>query len=153
MSTRCSRKWAEEPSTQAVGEDEPLQGLTSGELTDPPQTSVDPQQSSEVLALEHLGNQNVRVHSPQTVPVQVQSPIGAAGAADSGHNLDGAPEESDHVSPDEGGTENTDGSFSIRASELGRLRKEYADLMNLKENGEIVLVEAMEATEQLNTVQ
>ncbi|KIJ56283.1 hypothetical protein M422DRAFT_239501 [Sphaerobolus stellatus SS14] len=58
-----------------------------------------------------------------------------------------APDESDCVSPDEGGTENEDGSFTIRASEVGRLHEKYADLMNLKENGEIVLVEAMEATE------
>ncbi|KIJ51684.1 hypothetical protein M422DRAFT_244013 [Sphaerobolus stellatus SS14] len=148
MSTHCSRKQVEEPSMQAVGEDEPLQGLTLGEVMDPPSTSVDPQQSSKVFAQEQLGDQNTRVQGPQTVPIRVQSPIGAAGAAgtsapsqcllqgiisgsDSGHNFGGAPDESDCASPDEG----------------GRLRKEYEDLMNLKENGEIALMEAMEATE------
>ncbi|KIJ40864.1 hypothetical protein M422DRAFT_256029 [Sphaerobolus stellatus SS14] len=80
------------------------------------------------------------------------SPWGIISGSDSGHNLGGAPDESDCASPDEGGTENEDGSFTIRASEVGRLRKEYADLMDLKENGEIVLMEAMEATERLNTV-
>ncbi|KIJ52125.1 hypothetical protein M422DRAFT_243720 [Sphaerobolus stellatus SS14] len=155
MSTHRSHKQTEEPSTLAGGEDEPLQGITSGELTDPPSTSVDPQQSSKVFANEHPGDQNVRVHGPQTVPIRIQSPIGMAGAAstsapsqglssDSGHNLSGA--------PDEGCMENEDGSFTIRASEVGRLCKEYADLMDLKENGEIVLMEAMEATERLNTM-
>ncbi|KIJ49865.1 hypothetical protein M422DRAFT_246230 [Sphaerobolus stellatus SS14] len=40
----------------------------------------DPQQSSEVFAQEHLGDQNVRVHGPQTVPTRIQFPIGMAGA-------------------------------------------------------------------------
>ncbi|KIJ39312.1 hypothetical protein M422DRAFT_257922 [Sphaerobolus stellatus SS14] len=81
MSTHHSCKQVEELSTLAVGEDEPLQGFTLGELMDPPSTSVDPQQSFEVFAQEHLGDQNARVHSPQTVPIRVQSPIGVAGAA------------------------------------------------------------------------
>ncbi|KIJ46603.1 hypothetical protein M422DRAFT_249757 [Sphaerobolus stellatus SS14] len=172
MSNCHSCKWAEELSMQAVEEDEPPQGLTSGDLTDPPQSSVDPQQSSEVFTQEYPGDQNMRVHSPQTVPIQVQSPIGVAGAAGpsvsttpgrdspqgiisgsySGQNLGGAPDESDHISPDEKATENEDGSFTVWASEVGKLHQEYADLMNLKENGEIILVEAMEATKQLNMV-
>ncbi|KIJ40883.1 hypothetical protein M422DRAFT_256059 [Sphaerobolus stellatus SS14] len=146
MSTCHSCKWAEEPSAPAGEEDELPQRLTTGDLTDPHQLSIDPQQTTEVFTLEHLGDQNARAHGPQTVPVQVQSPIGAAGAAstsmlvyahhksDSGHNLGGVPDESDHVSPDEGATENED------------------DLMNLKDNADIVLMEAMEATERLNTV-
>ncbi|KIJ48805.1 hypothetical protein M422DRAFT_247164 [Sphaerobolus stellatus SS14] len=136
MGTHCSRKRAEELSTPAVGEDEPLQGLIAGELTDPPQTSVDPQQGSEVFAQEHPGDQNVRAHGPQTVPVWVQSPIGVAGAASTSapslHSLQVR--------------------FRAQPREVGRLHEEYAELMNLKENSEIVLVEAMEATERLNTV-
>ncbi|KIJ26044.1 hypothetical protein M422DRAFT_272958 [Sphaerobolus stellatus SS14] len=116
MSTRCTRKQAEKPSAQAVGKDEPIPGLTSGELMDPPsQVSVDPQQSAKVFATEHPSELSVRVHGPQTVPVRVQSPI------DSGHDLGGAPDESDSASPHEGGTENEDGSFTIKASELGKL--------------------------------
>ncbi|KIJ57334.1 hypothetical protein M422DRAFT_238929 [Sphaerobolus stellatus SS14] len=138
------RKRVEELSMTAVGEDESPQGLTVGDLMDPHQLSVDPQQTTEVFTPEHLGDQNVRAHSPQTVPVQArlyqyryshplawQVLLGIISGSDSGHNLSEAPDESDCVSPDEG----------------GRLHKEYADLMNLKENGEIVLVEAMEATE------
>ncbi|KIJ26807.1 hypothetical protein M422DRAFT_272085 [Sphaerobolus stellatus SS14] len=162
MSTCRNCKQAEEPSAPAVGENEPLQGLTAGELTDPSPSSVDPQQSSEVFAQDHPGDPSARAHSPQTVPVWVQSPIGTASAAstsapsqclfsDSEHNLSGAPDESDRTSPDEGGMENEDGSFTIKASELSKLQKEYVDLMNLKENSEIVLVEAMEATKWLNT--
>ncbi|KIJ32262.1 hypothetical protein M422DRAFT_265921 [Sphaerobolus stellatus SS14] len=109
---------------------------------------------------------SARVHEPQTVPKRIQSPIAgsstpsqrlsrvatASGTATHGHDLGGAPDESDHASPYEGGTKNEDGSFTIKASKLGKLRKEYVDLMNIKENDEIVLAEAMEATEQLNTV-
>ncbi|KIJ47529.1 hypothetical protein M422DRAFT_248956 [Sphaerobolus stellatus SS14] len=80
------------------------------------------------------------------------SPWGIISSSDSGHNLGGAPDKSDHASPDEGSMKNEDGSFTIKASELSKLRKEYVDLMNLKENGEIVLAEAMEATKWLNTV-
>ncbi|KIJ34188.1 hypothetical protein M422DRAFT_263677 [Sphaerobolus stellatus SS14] len=149
MSNCHSCKWAEELSVQAVEEGEPLQGLTSWELTNPPSTSVDPQQSSPVFAQEHPGDQNVRVHGPQIVPIRVQSPIDVAGAAgtsvpsqhlssDSGHNLGGAPDESDHASPDEGSAENEDGNFTIRVSEVSRLHKEYADLMDLKEDSEII---------------
>ncbi|KIJ43936.1 hypothetical protein M422DRAFT_252868 [Sphaerobolus stellatus SS14] len=143
-------------------EDEPIPGLTSGELTDPPPpSSVDPQQSAKVFAQEHLSDPSTRAHSPQTVPARIHSPIGTASVAstsapsphlsrvakalgtatqgrdsprgiisssDSRHNLSGAPDESDHAPPDEGGTENEDGSFTIKA------------------------MEAMEATEWLNTV-
>ncbi|KIJ33737.1 hypothetical protein M422DRAFT_264186 [Sphaerobolus stellatus SS14] len=127
MSTHHSQKWVEEPSVPAGEEDGPPQRLTAGDLTDPHQSSGDPQQSTEVFTLEHPGDQNMRVHNPQTVPVQVQSPIGAAGAAgtsmpitsDSGHNLGGAPDESDYISPDEGDTEED-------------------DLINLKDNAEII---------------
>ncbi|KIJ38602.1 hypothetical protein M422DRAFT_258713 [Sphaerobolus stellatus SS14] len=149
MSNCHSCKWVKEPFAPAVGEDGSPQGLTAGELTDPPQMAVDPQWTPEVFMQEHPGDQNARVHGHQIVSMWVQSPIGAAGAAGPSmprHNLNRAPDESDHISPDEGGTENEDGSFTIRASEVGRLCQEYADLMNLKENGEIILVEAMEAT-------
>ncbi|KIJ53270.1 hypothetical protein M422DRAFT_242404 [Sphaerobolus stellatus SS14] len=164
MSARCRHKQVEEPSMPAGEEDEPPQGLTAGDLTDPHQLSVVPQQTTEVFTQEHPGDQNVRAHGPQIVPVWVQSSIGVAGTAgtsmpmlhplrgiisrsDSGHNLSGAPDESDRISPDEGDTENKDGSFTIQASEVSRLCEEYADLINFKDNAEIVLMEAMEATE------
>ncbi|KIJ28616.1 hypothetical protein M422DRAFT_270120 [Sphaerobolus stellatus SS14] len=152
MSTRRNCKRAEELSAPAVGEDEPIPGLTAGELTDPLPSSVNPQQSSEVFTQEHPGDQSTRAHGPQTVPVRVQSPIGMASAvgtsvpsqhqsrvakalgtatqgrdspwgiisgSDSGHSLGGAHNESDdHTSPDEGGTENEDSSFTIKAKDI-----------------------------------
>ncbi|KIJ28200.1 hypothetical protein M422DRAFT_270512 [Sphaerobolus stellatus SS14] len=154
MSTYRSCKQVEAPSVQAVGEDEPIQGLTLGELTDPPQTSVDPQQTTESpigTSAPRLRPSRVTRALGTATPGQ-DSPQGIISGSDSGHNLSGAPDESDCVSPDEGGTENEEGSFTIQASEVGRLHKEYADLINLKENGEIVLVEAMEAPERLNTM-
>ncbi|KIJ33892.1 hypothetical protein M422DRAFT_264024 [Sphaerobolus stellatus SS14] len=162
MSMRHNRKQTEELSTQAGGEAEPIQGLTSGELTDPPSTSVDPQQSPEVLAPEHLDELHAQAQRPQTVPRCVQSPLRASGPAnqgldsprsghclghshsgsifprgidqrsESGQNLGDAPSDPDCVSPDEGDMEE-EGSFTIPTSE-------------------IVLTEAMEATERLNTV-
>ncbi|KIJ39118.1 hypothetical protein M422DRAFT_257993 [Sphaerobolus stellatus SS14] len=49
------------------------------------------------------------------------SPQRTYSGSDSGHDLDGAPDESDSASPHEGGMENEDGSFTIKASELGKL--------------------------------
>ncbi|KIJ36257.1 hypothetical protein M422DRAFT_261399 [Sphaerobolus stellatus SS14] len=159
MSTYCSRKWAEELSAPAVEEGELPQGLTMGDLTDSHQMSVDPQQSTEVFAPEHPGDQNMRAYSPHTVPVWVQSPIGMAGAAKSGHNLGSASDESDHVSPDEGDTENEDGSFTIQASEVGRLHEECPDLINLKDNaakwsslGIHAALLAVRSTRELSTI-
>ncbi|KIJ48184.1 hypothetical protein M422DRAFT_247955 [Sphaerobolus stellatus SS14] len=76
----------------------------------------------------------------------LDSPRRIISSSGSGQNLGGAPVKSDPISPDERDTENEDCSFTIRASEVSRLCEEYADLINLKDNAEIVLMEAMEAT-------
>ncbi|KIJ51613.1 hypothetical protein M422DRAFT_243908 [Sphaerobolus stellatus SS14] len=68
----------------------------------------------------------------------------------SGQNLGDAPSEPEPVSPDPGDTEDED--FTIPAIEIRLLWWEYADFVNLKENTEIVVSEAMEATEWVNTV-
>ncbi|KIJ24279.1 hypothetical protein M422DRAFT_274989 [Sphaerobolus stellatus SS14] len=62
------RTQAEELSTQAVEGNEPITGLTTGDLTDPPLNSVDPQQSPEVLIPEHPDELHVQAYGPQTVP-------------------------------------------------------------------------------------
>ncbi|KIJ35357.1 hypothetical protein M422DRAFT_262318 [Sphaerobolus stellatus SS14] len=152
MTTCRNHQRTEELSAPAVGEDESLQGLILGELMGPPPPfSVDPQQSVKVFAQEHLithwcgkcfqaiDTQSmpiVRSKALGTATKGQDSPWGIISGSDSGHNL----------------SEQADSSFAIRASELSTLRKEYVDLMNLKDNGEIVLEEAMEATERLNTV-
>ncbi|KIJ38558.1 hypothetical protein M422DRAFT_258671 [Sphaerobolus stellatus SS14] len=55
----------------------------------------------------------------------------------------------EQVSPTRGDTEE---DFIIKASEVVVLHQEYSEFITLKDNAEIVLAEAMEATEQLNTV-
>ncbi|KIJ31318.1 hypothetical protein M422DRAFT_266974 [Sphaerobolus stellatus SS14] len=139
MSHCCSgqRMQAEELSAQAAEGDEPIPGLTAGDLMDPPSTSVDPQQSPKVLTPEHPDELHAQAYGPQTVPRH--------------QNLGDAPSEPDHVSPDEGDTDEEE-SFTIPASEVNTLHQEYTEFINLKDNAEIVLSEAMEATERLNTV-
>ncbi|KIJ38536.1 hypothetical protein M422DRAFT_258911 [Sphaerobolus stellatus SS14] len=53
------------------------------------------------------------------------------------------------VSPTRGDTE---GHFLIHASEVEIFQQEYSEFITLKDNAEVVLAEAMEATERLNTV-
>ncbi|KIJ23250.1 hypothetical protein M422DRAFT_276212 [Sphaerobolus stellatus SS14] len=78
------------------------------------------------------------------------SPQGIGLDSGSWQNLGDAPSEPERVSPDPGDTQDED--FTIPASEVSLLRREYADFVNLKENTEIVVSEAMEATERENTV-
>ncbi|KIJ32949.1 hypothetical protein M422DRAFT_265131 [Sphaerobolus stellatus SS14] len=171
---RGHRTQAEKLSMQAVEGNEPIPGLTTGDLMDPPSTSVDPQQSPEVLTLEHQDELHVQAYGPQTVPSWVQlslsmavpsdtamqdstqrvviaagtatqgpySPRGTDQGSGSWQNLSDAPGGPDHVSSDEGDMEEEE-NFTIPASEVNILCQEYADF---------VLAEAMEATEQLNTV-
>ncbi|KIJ36533.1 hypothetical protein M422DRAFT_261095 [Sphaerobolus stellatus SS14] len=56
--------------------------------------------------------------------------------------------ESGQVSPTRG---DTDEDFIIKSSEVIVLWQEYSEFITLKDNAEIVLAEAMEATERLNT--
>ncbi|KIJ29460.1 hypothetical protein M422DRAFT_269118 [Sphaerobolus stellatus SS14] len=202
MSHQCGhrRTQAEELSMLAVEDDEPTPGLTERDLTNPPSSSVDPQQRPGVLALEHLDEPYVQAYGAHTAPSWVQLPIRvvrpsrtatqdltpcrlagasgtalqgsnsllrvvfASGIATQGHyspwgidhgseswqNLVDADSDPDRVSPDRGDTKEE--HFTIPASEVSILRQEYTDFINLKDNAEIVLAEAMEATEQLNTV-
>ncbi|KIJ46739.1 hypothetical protein M422DRAFT_249907 [Sphaerobolus stellatus SS14] len=169
--TRRAR--ADELSMQAVEDTEPTTGLTVGNLTNSPSPSVDPQQRPEVLAPEHPGESYAQAYGAQTVPSREQSPLRVAGPSQtatqgtatqgsyspwgmgldsgSGQNLGDAPSEPDHVYPDAGDNEE-EGYFTIPASEVSTLWQEYTEFINLKDNTEIVLSEAMEATEQLNTV-
>ncbi|KIJ54131.1 hypothetical protein M422DRAFT_241387 [Sphaerobolus stellatus SS14] len=175
MSHCCDCRWAEEPFVPAVEEDEPPQGLIVGDLTDTHQPSVDPQQTPEVFTPEHPGDQDARTHSPQTVPAGpsgtamqglcpsevagalstatpgLDSPQGIISGSEAGQNLSGAPDDHDRISPDEGDTDE-DIKFTVPASDIARLCEEYENFANLKENAEIVLTEAMEATKQLNIV-
>ncbi|KIJ32275.1 hypothetical protein M422DRAFT_265941 [Sphaerobolus stellatus SS14] len=167
MSHKCGtrRTRADELSAPAAEDDEPTPGLTS----------------PEVLAPEHLDEPYAQAYGAQTVPSRVQSPLRVAGTAHRGsdsprqvavasgtatqgphspqgmdqgseswQNLGDALSDPDHVSPDVGDT--NEEHFTIPASEVTILHQEYTEFINLKDNAEIVLSEAMEATERLNTV-
>ncbi|KIJ41810.1 hypothetical protein M422DRAFT_255127 [Sphaerobolus stellatus SS14] len=175
------RTCADELSMQAVEGSEPIPGLTAGDLMNPSSNSVDPQQSTEMLAQEHLEEPYAQAYSAQTVPSWVQLPLRVAGTAHQGidspqrvavasgtatqgsyssqgidqaseswQNLGDAPSDPDCISPD--ARDMDEESFTISASEVNILHQEYTDFINLKDNAEIVLSEAMEATEWLNAV-
>ncbi|KIJ29489.1 hypothetical protein M422DRAFT_269151 [Sphaerobolus stellatus SS14] len=183
------RARTDELSAQAVDDGDPTPGLTTGDLMNPPSSSVDPQQSPEVLTPEHPDEPYAQAHGIQTVPSWVQSPLRVAGPArtatqgtahwgsasplqvagvsgtatqgsyspqgmgpgsGSWQNLGDVTSEPERVSPDPGNTEDKD--FFIPAKEVSKIHKEYSDFINLKDNAEIVVAEAVEATEQVNLV-
>ncbi|KIJ56151.1 hypothetical protein M422DRAFT_239360 [Sphaerobolus stellatus SS14] len=147
--TRRAR--AEELSVQAVGNGEPSPGLTTGNLVNSPSPSVDPQQRPEMLAPEHPSEPHAT--ASDTAHQGSASPRGVAGASDtatqgsyspqgiglgsgSWQNLSDVTSDPEQVSLDEGDTDEGE-DFIIPASE---------------ENTEIVIAEAMEATERVNMV-
>ncbi|KIJ54437.1 hypothetical protein M422DRAFT_240505 [Sphaerobolus stellatus SS14] len=184
------RRRAEELSTADIEDSEPTTGLTTGDLTNSPFPSVDPQQSPRLLPLEQLEDPHVNAHGSQTAPSREQLPsrvgicphtatqglsssrlAGGSGTAHRGspslprvasftatqgrysprgiaHGPE-SPSDPGRVSPTRGDTE---GHFLIRASEVEIFRQEYSEFITLKDNAEVVLAKAMEATERLNTV-
>ncbi|KIJ40422.1 hypothetical protein M422DRAFT_256656 [Sphaerobolus stellatus SS14] len=154
--TRRAR--VDELSVQAVDDGEPTPGLTAGNLANSPSPSVDPQQRLEMLALEpprttHRGSaspRGVADVSGTATQGSYYCPRGIGLDSGSGQNLGDAPSDPERVSSDPRDTEDED--FTIPASEVSLLWWEYADFVNLKENAEIVVSKAMEATEQVNTV-
>ncbi|KIJ45965.1 hypothetical protein M422DRAFT_250757, partial [Sphaerobolus stellatus SS14] len=187
MSHHCGhrRTRAEELSVAEVEDSEP----TTGDLTNSPSLSVDPQQSPGRLASEHPEDPHATTYGSQTAPSREQSPIrvearirtatqglspsrlaGASGTAHRGspsptrvasftatqgrYSPQGIEHRSEshsdpgRVSPNRGDTEE---HFILPASEVVILHQEYSEFITLKDNAEIVLTKAMEATEWLNT--
>ncbi|KIJ52790.1 hypothetical protein M422DRAFT_242708 [Sphaerobolus stellatus SS14] len=155
------------PGFVAVDDGEPTTGPTVGDLSNPPSNSVDPQQSPEVHTPEHpdepyanaYGTAHQGSDSPRgvagasgTATQGPYSPRGMGPGSGSWQNLGDAPSEPERVSPDPGDTEDEDEDFLIPAKEVKIIRKEYTEFVNLKENAEIVVAEAMEATERVNIV-
>ncbi|KIJ52782.1 hypothetical protein M422DRAFT_242697, partial [Sphaerobolus stellatus SS14] len=167
------RTWAGELSAADIEDSEPTTGLTTGDLTNSPFPSVDPQQSpSQTAPSREQSPSRVGVH-PRTA-TQGLSPSQLAGSSGTAHQGSHTPprvasitatqgrysprgiehrsesqSDSGRVSPTRGDTE---GHFLIRGSEVEVVRQEYSEFITLKDNAEIVLAEAMEATERLNTV-
>ncbi|KIJ22413.1 hypothetical protein M422DRAFT_277165, partial [Sphaerobolus stellatus SS14] len=77
------------------------------------------------------------------------SPRGMGLDSGSGQNLGDAYSDPVRVSPNRGDAEEY---FIIPANEVGILRQEYSEFITLKDNAEVVLAEAIKATERLNTV-
>ncbi|KIJ39959.1 hypothetical protein M422DRAFT_257277, partial [Sphaerobolus stellatus SS14] len=184
------RTRAEELSAADIEDSEPTTGLTTGDLTNSPFPSVDPQQSLRMLPSEHPEDPHASAHGSQTAPSREQSPrrvgvrprtatqglspsrlAGVSGTAHRGspspprgtsftatqgryspqgiaHGPE-SPSDPGRLSPARGDNE---GHFLIRASKVEIFRQEYSDFITLKDNAEVVLAEAMEATERLNTV-
>ncbi|KIJ39226.1 hypothetical protein M422DRAFT_258119 [Sphaerobolus stellatus SS14] len=160
------RMRAEELSTADIEDSEPTTGLTMGDLSITPSPSVDPQQSPRMLPSEHPDDPHATAYGSQTAPSWEQSPSRGGGShtpprVDSITATQGrysprgithrseSRSDSGQVSPTRGDTME---DFVIRGSEVVVLRQEYSEFITLKDNAEIVLAEAMEATEQLNMV-
>ncbi|KIJ57157.1 hypothetical protein M422DRAFT_238745 [Sphaerobolus stellatus SS14] len=156
------RAWAEELSVVDIEDSEPTTGLTTGDLTNSPSRSVDPQQSIRMIHMcEHMGRQlhpegrlagaSGTAHRGSPSPPRVTS-ITATQGRYSPRGIDHRSESRSDpgwVSPTRGDTKE---HFIIPASEVVVLCKEYSEFITLKDNAEVVLAEAMEATEWLNTV-
>ncbi|KIJ27724.1 hypothetical protein M422DRAFT_271086 [Sphaerobolus stellatus SS14] len=128
-----------------VEDSEPTTGLIMGDLTNFPSPSVDPQQSPRMLPSEHPDEPHA------TAPSREQSPSRVGTAHRGSHTPPRVASitATQGLSPTGG---DTGEDFIIKASEVVVLCQEYSEFITLKDNAEIVLAEAMEATEQLNTV-
>ncbi|KIJ31292.1 hypothetical protein M422DRAFT_267098 [Sphaerobolus stellatus SS14] len=156
------RARTEELSAVDIEDSEPTTGLTTGNLMNSPSPSVDPKQSPRMLPSEHPDEPHATAHGSQTAPSRVQSPIRvdvhprtatqATQGCYSPRGIDHRSEscsDSGRVSPTRGDTE---GHFMIHADEVEVVQQEYSEFITLKDNVEVVLAEAMEAMERLNTV-
>ncbi|KIJ45466.1 hypothetical protein M422DRAFT_250785 [Sphaerobolus stellatus SS14] len=141
------RTRAEELSAADIEDSEPTMGDLSISLS----PSVDPQQSPRMLPSEHPDDPHATAYGSQTAPSREQLPSRGGGRYSPRGITHRSESRSDsgHVSPTRGDTME---DFVIQGSEVVVLRQEYSEFITLKDNAEIVLAEAMEATERLNTV-
>ncbi|KIJ57252.1 hypothetical protein M422DRAFT_238849 [Sphaerobolus stellatus SS14] len=129
---------------------------TTGDLTNSPSHSVDPQQSPRVLAPEHPDEPHAQAYGSLTAPSRVQSPSRVV--VPSRTATQGTAHWSSPSPPRVASITATQGCYSPRGiehrseSHMEVVRQEYSEFITLKDNAEVVLAEAMEATEQLNTV-
>ncbi|KIJ50727.1 hypothetical protein M422DRAFT_245379 [Sphaerobolus stellatus SS14] len=146
----------EEPYAQAYG----VQTVPSW-VQSPLRVAGPSRTATQGLSPSRLAGASGTVHQGSASPRRVAgasgtatqgsySPRGMGPGSGSWQNLGDAPSEPECVSPDPGDTEDED--FIIPANEVSIIRQEYTDFINLKENAEIVVSEAMEATERVNIV-
>ncbi|KIJ53857.1 hypothetical protein M422DRAFT_242122 [Sphaerobolus stellatus SS14] len=175
------RTWAEELSAPDIEDSEHTTGLTTGDLMTSPSPSVDPNRARECspwsIRMIHMRlHMDRRLHpvGSSRLAEKGLSPSRLAGVSGTAHRGSHTPlrvasitATQGHYSPwgithrsescsDSGQLSSTGGDtdedFIIKASEVVELRQEYSEFITLKDNAEIVLAEAMEATERLNTV-
>ncbi|KIJ30830.1 hypothetical protein M422DRAFT_267539 [Sphaerobolus stellatus SS14] len=163
------RMQAEELSVADIEDSEP----TTGDLTNSPSPSVDPEQSLRMLPVEHLDDPHAQAYGSLTVPSRVQSPSRVdvrprtatqglspsrlAGASGTAHR--GSPSHQEWLlsQPLRGAIPlrewKTDQSHTVTLAEY-LLPEEILKntSLYLLDNTEVVLAEAMEAMERLNTV-
>ncbi|KIJ43793.1 hypothetical protein M422DRAFT_252691, partial [Sphaerobolus stellatus SS14] len=117
----------------------------------PSRGGVRPRTATQGLSPSRLAGASGTAHRGSHTPLRVAS-ITATQGRYSPRGITHRSEsrsESGQVSPTRGDTVE---DFVIRGSEVVVLRQEYSEFITLKDNAEIVLAEAMEATERLNTV-
>ncbi|KIJ32204.1 hypothetical protein M422DRAFT_266000 [Sphaerobolus stellatus SS14] len=155
------RTRGEELSVADIEDSEPTTGLTTGDLSNSPSPSVDPQQSPQMLPSEHPDDPHATAYGSQTAPrtshwgshtpprvTSITATQGRYSPRGITHRSESC-SDSGQVSPTRGDTTE---DFFIKGSEVVVLRQEYSEFITLKNNAEIVLAEAMEATERLNTI-
>ncbi|KIJ55226.1 hypothetical protein M422DRAFT_239853 [Sphaerobolus stellatus SS14] len=155
---------------RARAEELSVMDVEDRDLTNSLSPSVDPQQSPRMLPSEYPDDPHATAHGLQTAPSRDQL-AGVSGTAHRGSHTpprvasitatqehyspwgithrSESRSKSGQVSPTRGDTKE---DFIIKASEVAVLCQEYSEFITLKDNAEIVLAEAMEATERLNTI-
>ncbi|KIJ25167.1 hypothetical protein M422DRAFT_273908 [Sphaerobolus stellatus SS14] len=117
----------------------------------PSRGGVHPRTAPQGLSPSQLAGASGTAHRGSHTPLRVTS-ITATQGRYSPRGITHRSEsrsDSGQVSPTGGDTTE---DFFIKGSEVVVLRQEYSEFITLKDNAEIVLAEAMEATEWLNTV-
>ncbi|KIJ39820.1 hypothetical protein M422DRAFT_257423 [Sphaerobolus stellatus SS14] len=178
MSHTCGHRRARVEAIPAadVEDSEPTTGLTMGDLMNSLYHSVDPQQSLRMLPSEHPEDPHVTAHGSQTAPSREQSPVRVdvrartatqalspnrlAGTSGTAHRGSPSPSRVASITATQGcyspqGIEHRAEllSGSGRVSPMrGDTEEHFILPASEVDNAEIVLAEAMEATERLNTV-
>ncbi|KIJ33072.1 hypothetical protein M422DRAFT_265106 [Sphaerobolus stellatus SS14] len=107
--------------------------------------------TTQGLSPSRLAGASGTAHRGSPSPPRVASIIATQGCYSPQGMEHGSESQSDpgRVSPN---IRDTEEHFIIPAKEVVILRQEYSEFITLKDNAEVVLAEAMEATERLNTV-
>ena len=169
MSHRHGKKKTEEQSSRAIETDEShIEGLVTGDSLAQESHSVEPQQRPVTPEPEQPDVRATRTTLQQTGQDRIQSPARVAGTSGTATQVPDASRESTIDSSggqligDQPDIDNRtsitvdvpadDTGFMVPSADVARLHKEYDEFTSLQINAEIVLTEAITATERLSTV-